>query len=1178
MLNLSLNNRGLVFSVNVDGHDVHFKEWSNTDDCIYYFPLETLVDNGDAEINENGCLIPYENIYLLDDEEKELLGVPKAYDKAIRLRGEGLLNTPTFRYKLDFLTHVPDGDFIVHERKENIISTSSNKYLLNKAQYKLIHEVDNFNQKKESEKTPEFNMYSFALIKQLAIDSGCQLDGYLGNENVYIPDKIKLELEQNQDGYTINPSIDIPENKKFQEAFNKFKKVQNIYPIQRANDERIRVVLNKKQKDDLGLVRKQKQWPKGEIKKIIDKPTEYFDPDCFDLSELYSDRVIELGVYKPKFYPFICPYESCWIAGATVETSENGTSHIKIRNADDLNLLYESIKYAEENRKELVDYQNNIIGLNDAKFLAETAKKQLESPDKPISVEKEGEEKSERKVLIIEENAESVGFAVEEGVVKTRDKVDYILFNNPFLQEGFGLKEHQKEGVAWFQYLYNNKISGCLMADDMGLGKTLQVLYFIDWHSRKYPDHKPYLIVAPISLLENWENEYNKFFREPRMTVNRLTSKDVPRQFDKKVIENMQKMDIILTNYESLRVSQLNFCAVSFEIVVLDEAQKIKSPGTMVTNAAKALKASFKIAMTGTPVENTLLDLWCIMDFCVPGLLGSAKEFASKYQHPLKNKDTDIVALGNEIHEKLGLYFMRRLKKDAAKDLPEKIEFKERVNMPKIQEKTYNQVINNYLSGDQPNILLAIKDLREVSEHPYLYTDTLYDYETSGLIETSARLQATIGFLDKIKIENEKVIIFIERKDTQKMMQKVCFERYGIITKIINGDTPSIVKRVAKNKQSRQNAIDEFQEKDGFNIIIMSPIAAGMGLNITGANHVIHYSRNWNPAKENQATDRAYRIGQTKTVYVYYPMAISDKFKSFDVTLDELLNEKTSLATSVIFPTERIEVKPDDLKSCLIVNAQSIIPPEIIEEEDNPKLSKPKYIGYNPINKFTQTEPLNYPYVIMPSKSGCVIKIPQKGRTGRKGYKEYDFLQYIQKYFKETFKIYDDRYVLTKKNRYEPDILLLNEKDGINIFLDIEIDEPYVGTNDIKNRKPTHFRFADVNRNNEFKNRGWIIIRFAEIQVHQNPKECCRFIADVIKSIYPQFNIPLDLVKTKPIEPILQWTKELALNWSAQNYREQYLGIGQFGYIPIIRKTDFALIQDEETEKEVVDDKPIELS
>lgn len=168
----------------------------------------------------------------------------------------------------------------------------------------------------------------------------------------------------------------------------------------------------------------------------------------------------------------------------------------------------------------------------------------------------------------------------------------------------------------------------------MGLGKTLQILYFIDWHSRMNPNHKPYLIVAPISLLENWENEYNRFFMAPRMEITRLSSKEVPRHFDKDIIHKMQRMDIILTNYESLRNSQLNFCAVEFDIVAVDEAQKIKSPGTLVTNAAKAIKSNFKIAMTGTPVENTLLDLWCIMDFCVPGLLGNAKSFAAKYQNP----------------------------------------------------------------------------------------------------------------------------------------------------------------------------------------------------------------------------------------------------------------------------------------------------------------------------------------------------------------------------------------------------------------------------------------------------------------------------------------------------------------------------------------------------------------
>lgn len=912
MLNRSIDSDGILFMVNYNGHDLHFNEWSATDDCIYYFPLATLVDNGYAKASSKGCTVPFENIYLLDDDDKMLLGVPNSYDKAMRLRGDGMLNTSDFKYRIEFLTSVPDGELFAFERVGNIIICQDKEYLLSEAQYELLRKVEDYNCQKNEIKTTDFNLRCFAEIKDLALQAGCELDSYLANENVYVPDKIKIEVGADEDGFTIDPSIDIDENDKFKRTFDRMRKVQGQYPLQRDNGERVRVVLNPEQKANLEQLKQTggRHRTREQIKELTAQPTELFDPNVFDLSELYSDRVIEIGIYKPKFYPFICPYKSCWIAGATVETPENGTTKINISNESELIELKKSIKDAEDSNKTIVDYKDAQMDIEDARFLADTAEKQLKSPDKPVKTDD-----SAHKVLIIEENAEEVGFAVKDRVIERGDK--YTLFKDPFLNESFALKEHQEEGVAWLQHLYNCKASGCLMADDMGLGKTLQILYFIDWHSRKYPNHKPYLIVAPISLLENWENEYNRFFQEPRLSISRMTSKDVSRHFNKQIVDNMQKLDIILTNYESLRISQLNFCAVEFDVVALDEAQKIKTPGTLVTNAAKALKSNFKIAMTGTPVENSLLDLWCIMDFCVPGLLGNAKAFASQYQNPLKKEDTDIAQLGNEVHEKLGIYFMRRLKKDAAKDLPEKFEFKQQVEMPSVQENTYRKVINSYVSGQQPNMLLTIMDIREISEHPYLYDSTLQQHESDELVEASARLQATIPFLDRIKDKGEKVIIFSERKETQKMLQRICHERYGIIPKIINGDTPSIVTRQTAGKQSRQASIDDFQSVSGFNVIIMSPVAAGMGLNVTAANHVIHYSRHWNPAKENQATDRAYRIGQSKDVYVYYPMATCKGFKSFDETLDELLSRKTSLATSTIFPTERVEVKQEELGQML---------------------------------------------------------------------------------------------------------------------------------------------------------------------------------------------------------------------------------------------------------------------
>lgn len=916
MLSQIINSKGIMFIVNYNGHDLHFQEWKATDDCIYYLPLATLVDNGYAYASKEGCLLPYENIYLLDEDERILLGVPQPYDKAMRLVGTSMLNLSDFEYKVEFLTYVPDGELIVCERGGNILVKGRDKYLLNEAQYALLNRVDAFNSTPEEDKTTDYNLRCFAEIKALAEQAGCQLDSYLENENVYAPKRIKIEIGRDDEGFTVEPAVDIEENDKFQTYFDKMRKVQAQYPVQRENGERVRIVLNKEQKENLHYLKEQcgKHKTREEIQKMIEQPTEYFDPNAFDLSELYSDRVIEIGVYKPKFYPFICPYKSCWIAGASVETPQNGTTKVTINSEEELEKLKREIQSAKENKKGIVEYNNTQLDIEDAMFLVQTAEKQLKDPSQPAKVESENGNEA-RNVLIIEENAEELGFAVKERAIEKGDK--YTLFTDPFLQEGFSLKDHQKEGVAWLQHLYKSKASGCLMADDMGLGKALQILYFIDWHSRKYANHKPYLIVAPISLLENWKNEYERFFMQPRMKINMLTSKDVTRKFDKSIVDKMQKMDIILTNYESLRISQLNFCAVEFDVVALDEAQKIKSPGTLVTNAAKALKCNFKIAMTGTPVENSLLDLWCIMDFCVPGLLGNAKAFAAQYQNPLKKEDTDIVALGNEVHDKLGVYFMRRLKKDAAKDLPDKIELKEKVLMPPVQKEAYASVVNDYTSGIQPNMLVTIMHLREVSEHPYLYDSTLLNHETDEIVDTSARLQATIKFLDEIKKKEEKVIIFVERKETQKMLQKLCLKRYGIITKIINGDTPSIVKRNMPNKQSRQSSIDEFQAVDGFNVIIMSPVAAGMGLNVTAANHVIHYSRHWNPAKENQATDRAYRIGQTKDVFVYYPMAVRSDIKSFDETLDDLLSRKTSLATSTLFPTERVEVKQEELGQML---------------------------------------------------------------------------------------------------------------------------------------------------------------------------------------------------------------------------------------------------------------------
>lgn len=911
MLFFRFTNLGFEFSVKYNNLPLNFNEWDATDNCIYYMPLSTLVYNGYATVDNNKCFVPFDSCYLLTRDDMDVLGMPSFYPCQIRVKSDGDFRSCNLRYILEYLTHIPDGEMLNVQETGNVIEAHNNKFLLSQQQYALKKLIDKFNNIDSELKTMEYNLRCFAEIKKAAKAANAYLDAFLENEEVYVPDQIKLELGREGNRLTILPTVNITEKEKFKSTFDRQRRLLDVYPISDTNGNRTRIVLSPEQKKSLQPIKEHKcRFEENDkIFQIIEHPTEFFDPDQFDLSDFYSDRVIDLGFYKPKFYPFISPYKSQWIVGCTVEHPKDGTSRISIKTEQELAELKSSITKAKENESHVIEYHDSKLSMEDALFLQEMAENQFLNPKQAICI---NSDKKGKRVLIIEENAELTGYEEQHNQMLEENK--YPFYRNENLRSHFSLKTHQVEGIAWLQHLLTHDAPGCLMADDMGLGKTLQLLYFIDWHSQTYPSHKPYLIIAPVSLLENWSNEYERFFSR-HMNITIVSNDDIPRKFNHKAIDFLQKREIVFTNYETIRNAQLNFAAVDFDIIVLDEAQRVKTPGAMTTNAVKALKGKFKVAMTGTPVENTLLDLWCIMDFCVPGLLGNAKEFARKYQNPLRNSDTDLTALGNEIHNILGSYFIRRMKFDVAKDLPHKIEIKEGATMSSIQELFYKNAVSQY-SGGRGAMLQIIHDIREISEHPYLHDNTSRIRKIQELIDDSARMSITIRFLDRIRNNGEKVIIFTERKETQNMLQRVVREVYGFSPRIINGDTPTF-DQPNIGKLSRQSAIDNFQKDSGFSVIIMSPIAAGMGLNVTAANHVIHYNRHWNPAKENQATDRAYRIGQDKDVYVYYPMATGSNFKSFDITLDELLSRKNILANSTIFPTERIEIRPEDFESIL---------------------------------------------------------------------------------------------------------------------------------------------------------------------------------------------------------------------------------------------------------------------
>ncbi|MBR6123567.1 restriction endonuclease [Candidatus Saccharibacteria bacterium] len=866
--------------------------------------LKSLLDNGFAQIENDECVVPFLSIYELDSFELSLLGLPKYYPYSIFLDGNGVLTTPKFDFKVSFRAFDGGDIFPKIELNGPIVKLKIRDelvcYLLTNAQIELISVVNEFNSLPA--KRDDVNLKYLSKIQVLAEKAGAILSTTLKNREVSSPLKVTVHLEDGE----IQPVFGSQNDEEFSRQIDSGTQVKDLYSARRDNKSSY-LTLNDKTKKVVEEIKEiRKCANRSELQKIAAHPEEYFDPEYADLSEFYSERVIGIGLYEPKVYPFISPYKSEWVPSFTIEDRTNGTKNLIIRSIDELSALEASINQAKKEGKKYFDFNGVNLTISNAEQIAGHAKEILAKKEK-VTKEGEGsveEKKKETTVLLIEDNMEMIGFNQSTGKMSLPKQADLKIDSS--LKGEIKLKNHQQEGVAWLQYCLDNA-KGVLLGDDMGLGKTLQVLYLIDWHYRNAKGTKPYLVVAPVSLLENWENEYKKFFNNGMevQLINRVPTTD-----DSAFIQEHSHEHIMLMSYECMRRGQLTIGKIDFAIIVLDEAQKIKEPGTMVTNAAKALKGDFKVAMTGTPVENTFMNLWCIMDFAVPGYLGTAKEFAKKYQAPLRNPQTDIQQLGEKLHGELGGYFLRRLKCDVAKELPSKhIEPKE-CKMPQEQLERYLLAIEMDGCPAPGDALRRLQELRRISDHPYLDERCWEDYSNDELIESSAKLKATMDILKGIQAKGEKVIVFTERRDMQRMLQRIFLDKYALTVSVINGETSATSKG---NNLSRQKTIDNFQEKPGFNIIIMSQLAAGIGLNVTGANHVIHYSRHWNPAKENQATDRVYRIGQTKDVFIYYPMAVSDKFETFDKVLNDLLNRKMNLANASLYPTDQIEVKVDDL-------------------------------------------------------------------------------------------------------------------------------------------------------------------------------------------------------------------------------------------------------------------------
>ena len=416
------------------------------------------------------------------------------------------------------------------------------------------------------------------------------------------------------------------------------------------------------------------------------------------------------------------------------------------------------------------------------------------------------------------------------------------------------LRPYQKDGFDFLAHLVHVKLGG-ILADDMGLGKTLQTLTWLSWlKERNHKNPKPSLVICPASVLHNWRREAERF--TPDMKVLVLESGAARHNMRKQIPQH----DIIVTNYALLRRDLEELQKFAFRAVILDEAQFIKNPGAQVTQSVKQLKCENKIALTGTPLENRLLDLWSIVDFIQPSYLGNQEHFLETYE-PKGGADIEGVQriARKRLSAKLRPLLLRRLKKHVAKDLPDRIEQRRDCPLGEDQRKLYlaelrrsrdqimQAVAEQGLNKSKMHVLAALTRLRQICCHPSLVgSDT-----ASGKTETLFEL------LDSLVAEGQKVLVFSQFVQMLQILERECHAR-NIRTHVLTGQT-----------KDRQQVVSDFQKDTGAGVFLLSLRAAGTGLNLTNASYVVLYDPWWNPAVEAQAIDRSHRIGQTQTVNAY---------------------------------------------------------------------------------------------------------------------------------------------------------------------------------------------------------------------------------------------------------------------------------------------------------------------
>ncbi len=472
------------------------------------------------------------------------------------------------------------------------------------------------------------------------------------------------------------------------------------------------------------------------------------------------------------------------------------------------------------------------------------------------------------------------------------------------------LRHYQITGFSWLVFLRQFGLGACL-ADDMGLGKTPQTIAYL-LHLRTRNSRKPALVVCPTSVVSNWQHELARFAPGLRVLIHHGTGRE-----KENFAHQAARHDIVITSYALLHRDEKHLKEVAWGEVILDEAQNIKNPDTKQAKAARGLPAEHRLALTGTPIENRLTEVWSIFQFLNPGYLGSEEAFRATLARPIERMQDPGAT--ERLRALVAPFILRRLKTDpnVITDLPAKNEMKVLCNLTREQATLYQAVVNDSLrrieetGGVQRRgiILATLMKLKQVCNHPAQFLG-----DGSELADRSGKLNRLAEMLEEVRAVRERALIFTQFAGMGRLLKGYLEAALGDEALFLCGSTPA---------KARMGMIDSFQtDPHGAPIFILSIKAGGTGLNLTRANHVFHFDRWWNPAVENQATDRAFRIGQTRNVQVYKFVCAG----TVEERIDDMIERKQALAASIVGASEAwvTEMTTDQLRELFTLRKDSV--------------------------------------------------------------------------------------------------------------------------------------------------------------------------------------------------------------------------------------------------------------